>query len=123
MYMKFTLHILPFHKKGDFGIAKNCRGITLTSIAVKIYNVLVHNRIEPKIEKILRKNQNTFRRNRSTTSQILTLRRILEGVRAKNLDATILFGDFSKVFNSIQREKMEEILLSPTAYPKKPLQS
>ena len=39
------------------------------------------------IDNILRKNQNGFRRNRSTTSQILTIRRILEGVRAKNLQA------------------------------------
>ena len=44
---------------------------------------LQRNHIEPKIKKILRKNQNNFRRNRSTTSQILTIRRILEGVRAK----------------------------------------
>ena len=40
--------ILPFPKKGDLGLAKNYRGITLTSIAVKIYNALLRNRIEPK---------------------------------------------------------------------------
>ena len=83
--------ILPFPKKGDLGLAKNYRGITLTSIAAKIYNALLRNCIEPKIDNILRKNQNVFRRNRSTTSQILTVRRILEGVRAKNLQATLLF--------------------------------
>ena len=86
--------ILPFPKKGDLGLAKNYRGITLTSIAAKIYNALLRNRIEPKIDNILRKNQNGFRRNRSTTSQILTIRRILEGVRAKNLQATLIFVDF-----------------------------
>ena len=93
--------ILPFPKKGDLGLAKNYRGITLTSIAAKIYNALLRNHIEPKIDNILRKNQ-----NRSTTSQILTLRRILEGVRAKTLEATILFVD------SIHRGKMEQILLA-----------
>ncbi len=41
--------------------------------------------------------------NRSTASQILTIRRILEGVRAKNLQATILFVDLTKAFDSIQR--------------------
>ena len=46
-----------------------------------IYNALLYNRIEPKIEKIFRKNQNGFRRNWSTTSQIWTIRWILEGVR------------------------------------------
>ena len=42
--------ILPFPKKGDLGIAKNYRGISLTSIAVEIYNALLHNRIGPEIE-------------------------------------------------------------------------
>ena len=65
--------IPPFPKKGDLRIAKNYR-----SIAANIYNALLRNRIEPKIEKILRKNQNSFRRNRSTTSQILTIRQILK---------------------------------------------
>ena len=96
--------ILPFPKKGDLGLAKNYRGITLTSIAAKIYNALLRNRIEPKIDNILRKNQNGFRRNRSTTSQILNIRRILEGVRAKNLQATLIFVDFTKAFDSIQRK-------------------
>ena len=58
--------ILPFLKKGDLRLAKNYRGITLTSIAAKIYNALLRNCIEPKIDNILRKNQRNFRRNRST---------------------------------------------------------
>ena len=104
--------ILPFLKKGDLGLAKNYRGITLTSIAAKIYNAQLRNRIEPEIDNILRKNQNGFRRNRSTTSQILTIRRILEDVRAKNLQATLIFIDFTKAFDSIHRGKMKQILLA-----------
>ena len=104
--------ILPFPKKGDLGLAKNYRGITLTSIAAKIYNALLQNRIELKIDKILRKSQNGLRRNRSTTSQILTIRRILEGVRAKNLQATLIFVDFTKAFDSIHWGNMEQILLA-----------
>ena len=76
--------IFPFPKKGDLGLVKNYRGIT-----AKIYNALLRNRIEPKIDNILRKNQNGFRRNRSTTSQILTIRRILEGVRTKKTTSDI----------------------------------
>ena len=99
-------------KKGDLEITKNYRGITLTAIAAKIYNAMLLNRILPEVEKVLRKNQNGFRRNRSVTSQILTVRRIIEGVRAKNLKAVLLFVDFSKAFESIHRGKMEEILLA-----------
>ena len=102
--------ILP--KKGDLWLAKNYLGITLTSIAAKIYNALLRNCIDPKIENILRKKQNGFRRNRSMTSQILTICWTLEGVRAKNLEATILFVDFTKVFDFIHRGKMDYMLLS-----------
>ena len=104
--------ILPFPKKGDLGFAKSYWGITLTSIVAKINNALLHCHIEPKIDNILWKNQNGFQRNRSMTSQILTIRRILEGIWAKNLQATILFVDFTKAFDSIHRGKMEQILLA-----------
>ena len=80
-------------------------------MGAEVYYALLLNSIEPEIEKIFRKNKNCFRRNRSTTSQILTIRWII-GVYAENLEATLLFIDFSKVFNSIHREKMELILLA-----------
>ena len=64
--------ILPFPKKGDLPITNNYRGITLTAIAAKIYNLMLLNRIRPEIDPILRKNQNGFRTNRSTTRQTLT---------------------------------------------------
>ena len=104
--------ILLFLKKGDLRLAKNYRGRTLTSIAAKIYIAQLRNRTEPKIDNILRKNQNGFRRNRSTTSQILSIRRILEVGRAKNLQVTLLFVGFTKAFDSIHSGKMDQILLA-----------
>ena len=82
----------------------------MTAIPAKIYNLMLLNRIRPKIDPVLRKNQNGFRTNRSTSGQILTIRRILEGIKSKNLPATLLFIDFSKAFDSIHRGKMKEIL-------------
>ena len=76
-----------------------------------IYNALLLKRTESKIVKKLRKNQNGFMRKRCTTLKMLTIRRIL-GVRAKNLEATQLFVDFSKAFDFIHRGKMEQILLA-----------
>ena len=102
--------ILPFPKKGDLSLATNYRGITLTPIAAKTYNSMLLNRIQPEVEKVLRRNQNGFRKNRSTVGQILTVRRIIEGVKANNLEAVILFVDFSKAFDSIHRGKIAEIL-------------
>ena len=110
IWTKECIH--PFPKKSELGLAKNYWGITLTSIVAKIYKALLRNCIEPKIKNILRKNQNGFRRNGSMTSQNLIIRRILEGVRVKNLQSTILFLNFAKAFDSIHRGKMEQILLT-----------
>ena len=102
----------PPFPKGDIWRAKIFRGIILTSITAKIYNALLDNCTELKSGKILKKIQNGFRRNRSTTSQIVTIRRILEGVRAKKFEATILFVAFSKTFEFIHRGKIKPILLA-----------
>ena len=85
------------------------------------YNVYIHisqdiqcstrSCIEPKIENIVRKNQNGFLKYGST-SQILTIRRILEGVYAKNQEATLFFVFFTKAFDSIHRGKMEQTRLA-----------
>ena len=40
------------------------------------------------------------------------IRWILEGVPAKNLEATLLFVDFSKAFDSIHRGKIQQIVLT-----------
>ena len=42
----------------------------------------------------------------------MTTRQILEGVRAKTLEAAILFVDFSKAFDSMHWRKMEQILFA-----------
>ena len=102
--------LLTFPKKGNLALTMNYRGITLTSIASKIYNLMLLNRIRAKIEDIFRKNQNGFRTNRSTTGQILTIRRLIEGVKSKNVPVILLFIDFSKAFDSIDRLKLKYIL-------------
>ena len=102
--------ICPIPKKGDLGLPSNYRGISLMSTAAKIYNKMLLLRIRPELEKILRKNQNGFRPGRSTIPQVLTLRRLIEGITEKQLTATLLFVDFSKAFDSIHRGTMLNIL-------------
>ena len=64
------------------------------------------------MEKILKRNQNGFKEGRSTIVQTLTVRRIIEGVKARQIPATLLLADFSKVFDSVHRWNMEKILLA-----------
>ena len=103
-------NIIPVPKKGDLTKTDNYRGISLTSIVSKTLNRMLLNRIKPSLEEVLRDNQNGFRPGRSTTSHILALRRIIEGAKAKNLKATMVFIDFKKAFDSVHRGLLMKIL-------------
>ena len=91
--------ILTLPKKGDLGINKNYKSRTIIAIAAKPYNDL--NCIRPEIEKTLRKNQNSFRRNRSTTSK--SIQWIIEGIRGTTIACKFLQGSW------FHRVKMEHI--------------
>ena len=103
--------IIPIPKKGsNTNTTSDFRGISLMSILVKIYNRLILNRIYKEINSKLRINQAGFRRNMNTVQQINTVRRILEGFNEKQLPLICTFVDFSKAFDSINREVMWCIL-------------
>ena len=59
-------------------------------------------------QNILRKNQNGFQRNRSTTSQILIICRILECLRANKH----IICQLTQAFDSIHRGNVEQISLA-----------
>ena len=64
------------------------------------------------MEKILRRNQNGFRKGRSTIGKFLTVRRIIEGVKTRQILTTVLFVDISEAFHSVHRENLEKILVA-----------
>lgn len=104
------INIIPLPKSGDLGLTGNYRGIALSAVVAKVVNKMILLRIQPKLDPLLRPNQNGFRPSRSTTTHILALRRIIEGVKRNHLPATIVFVDFSKAFDSVHRGKMLKIL-------------
>ncbi|XP_072046990.1 uncharacterized protein [Amphiura filiformis] len=104
------LNLIPIPKSGDLREGKNYRGICLSSIVAKTFNRLLLNRIRTYLDPVLRFNQNGFRPGRSTVSQILALRRIIEEVKNNNLNAAVIFIDFKKAFDTIHRGKVLDIM-------------
>ena len=64
--------IILLPKKGDLSLITNYRGISLISIAAKVYNKILLNRIRPHVDPLLRSNQAGFRPGRSCAQQIPT---------------------------------------------------
>ena len=104
------LNIIPITKSGDLSQGGNYRGIGLSSVVAKTYNRMLLNRIRPALDSRLRNNQNGFRVGRTTVGHILAIRRLIEGVKEKQLPAIITFIDFRKAFDAIHRGKMLKIL-------------
>ena len=102
--------IVPLPKKGDLSLMTNYRGITLMSIAAKVYNKVLLMRIRDHVDPMLRKNQAGFRPGRSCSQQIHILRRIMEAFGSYQLPLTITFIDFKKAFDSINRSVMFAVL-------------
>ena len=93
---------------GDSCITKNYWDIIIIAIDGNVYNTQSLNRIQTEIERILRKNQNSFRENRSTNFNDYDF--VHRWSIWKNIEATFLFADFSKALDSIRREKMVKML-------------
>ena len=85
----------------DLSRMTNYRGISLMSIAAKVYNKILLDRIRPHVDPILRKNQVGLRPGRSCAQQIHILRRIMEGFQEYQLPLTVTFVDFKKAIDSI----------------------
>lgn len=71
----------------------NYQGISLLCILAKMYIKMIFNCMRSVIYQKLCMNQNGFLPERTTKAQILTLRRIIEEVKANNLPAIITFND------------------------------
>ena len=81
-------------------------------VAANIYNKLLLERKRSHLDPLLWINQNGFRPGGSTAAQIVTLRRLIEGVKAKQLQSVITFVDFKKAFEGFDslREVNEDTI-------------
>ena len=97
-------------KKGDLSDCNNWRSITLLSIPGKVFCTVLLNRLREHVDSRLREEQAGFRKRRSCSEQIFTLRTIIEQSLEHQTPLIINFIDFKKAFDSIHRESLWKIL-------------
>ena len=88
--------ILAIYKMGDKTDCNNYRGISLVPTTYKILSNILLSRLTPYSEEIIGDHQCGFRRNRSNTDHILTIRQILEKKWEYNEAVHQVFIDFKK---------------------------
>ena len=101
-WTKGIVVIVP--KKGDTSICSNNRVITLRSTVSKLYQIIILQRLNERLEQLLRDIQCGFRKNRSCVDQIYTLRTIIHSCLEYHIPLYINFVDFKAAFDSVNRE-------------------
>ena len=93
--------MVPFHKKVDEQILKNCQPISLLPIAGKIFERLLHDRMfQLFIENnLISKNQSGFRPGDPCINQLLSITHEIYQSFDDNLEVRAAFFDTSKAFN------------------------
>lgn len=103
-------HIVKLPKKGNRQECGNYRGITLLSVPGKVFNRIILERLKLKLDMKLRDEQAGFRKGKSCTDQIATLRIIVEQSLEWKSPLYINFIDFEKAFDSVDRESLWKLL-------------
>jgi hypothetical protein len=93
--------LYQFTKKGDKTDCNNYRGIPLLSTSYNILSNILFSRLDPYIDEIIGDHQCGFRRNTSTTDQIIfCIHQILEK-KWEYKTVHQLFIDFKKVWREV----------------------
>jgi hypothetical protein len=103
--------ILPIYKKGDKTDCNNYRGISLLSTAYKVLSNILLARLTPYANEIIAHHKCGFHCNRSTTNQIFYIHQILEKKWEYYGMVHQLFIDCKKVYDSVKKEVLYNILL------------
>lgn len=99
-----------YKRKGDREDCGNHRGISLLAIAGKVLAKIILNRIKEITEQVLPESQCGFRSGRSTTDMIFTLRQLQEKAIEQHQPLYVVFVDFSKAFDSVDRDTLWKVL-------------
>lgn len=96
--------IHPLHKKVDKTDPNNYRGISILPVTYKILSKTLQNRLEPQADPLIGEYQAGFRKGRSCSEQIWTLKTILHTRQFRN--TTVTFIDFKKAYDSVDRQTL-----------------
>lgn len=99
------------HKKDDKKDCTNYRGISLLNTAYKILSLILLERLKPYTQEIVGEYQAGFKQNRSTNDQMYALRQIIEKRLEYNKNTHILFIDFRKAYDCLNRTAVFNALL------------
>ncbi len=102
--------LVTIFKKGDRKVCGNYRGISLFSIPGKVFARVLLNRLTSHADSFLPETQCGFRSGRGTADMIFALKQIQEKCIEQNMPLYMVFIDFTKAFDTVDRPTLWKIL-------------
>ena len=103
-------NITILFKKGDRSQCGNYRGISLLSVVGKVFADILLQKLKRIADKVYPQSQSGYRENRSTIDGIFTLRQLMEKTKEQRQNLYMVFVDFTKAFDTVNREFLFKIL-------------
>jgi Reverse transcriptase (RNA-dependent DNA polymerase) len=108
-----TSFIRPIPKSQDLSNISNYRSISLLSLIPKIFESIVSNKILPDLNNVIIDDQHGFRRNRSTTTNLLIFHNFVSDALSAGSSVDVIYTDFAKAFDKVNHQilfkKLKEI--------------
>jgi len=101
-------NVTPIFKKGDKSLPSNYRPISLTSIAGKLLESIIRDKIVEHLNdyNLIRDSQHGFRRNRSCLTNLLQFYNTVIEDYDSNSAVDIIFLDFQKAFDTVPHKRL-----------------
>ena len=105
-----TSIVIPIYKKGARSLCENHRGISLLSVAFKLFSGLILKRLVSHRERQRREKQAGFRPGRGCIDHIPNLHQILEQRHTFRQPTMVVFLEFGFAFDSVDRQALWQCL-------------
>ena len=97
-------NVVPIHKKGDKSDISNYRPISLTSLVAKIMERIIQDELLLRTRHLLSDTQHGFVKDKSCTTNILTLSDNISTLLHNNISCDIIYFDFQKAFDTVRHD-------------------
>ena len=100
--------LTPLHKKGDWDLPSNYRGIAVSGCLGKTFNAMLNNRLTDFMQRsgLSHKYQTGFERGGRTTDNTLTITTIIDQAKSNKQKLYMCFVDLTKAYDTVDRNKL-----------------
>ena len=108
---KNAVIVTLYKSKGDIGKCKNYRGISLLSVAGKVYARILDERVRKVTEGLIGEEQGGYRKGKGCVDQIFAVKQVCEKAKERGPKVYMGFMDLEKAYDRVDRSVLWQVLI------------